>query len=128
MNYFIIISVAALVIIAYIHYYGIKSTINPLYYQKPTDRSDTLLTINKEIDKLIVKQGQVLAVSDLERILSIDHLGLPLRENKRTRLSGSINEFYLQQHGKVLIELKSYYQHEKIVYFKINIVDDLITT
>ena len=51
MNYFIIISVATLVIIAYIHYYGIKSTINPLYYQKPTDRSDTLRTINKKIDK-----------------------------------------------------------------------------
>jgi len=34
MNYFIIISVATLVVIAYIHYYGIKSTINPLYYQK----------------------------------------------------------------------------------------------
>jgi hypothetical protein len=126
MNYFIIISVATLVIIAYIHYYGIKSTINPLYYQKPTDRSDTLLTINKEIDKLIVKQGEVLEVSDLDRILSIDHLSLSLKENKRARLIGSINEFYLQQYGKVLIELKSYYQHEKMVYYKINIVDDLI--
>ena len=126
MNYFIIISVAALVIIAYIHYYRIKSTIDPLYYQKPTDRSDTLRTINKKIDKLIVKQGEVLAVSDLDSILSIDHLGLPMRENNRTRLTGLINELYLHQHGKVLIELRSYYQHEKMVYYKINIVDDLI--